>query len=141
MYRRILLCYDGRRESRDALRRGGELAAGLNAETHVLLVSELTYKTSAYAVTTDVQFEAEKTGCQKILEEGLQWLRSRGVEATPHVMFGYPIEVIPRVAQELNVDLIVVGHVARTPFARWWTGPENASLLDRVRCSVLVTVA
>jgi len=141
MYRRVLLCYDGRRESRDALRQGGELAAAMHAETHVLLVSGVTYSASAYAATTEVQFEAEKAGCEKILEQGLRWLRDRGIEPTPHVVFGVPIEVIPRVARELNIDLIVVGHVARTPFARWWAGPENASLLDRVRCSVLVTVA
>jgi len=141
MYRRVLLCYDGRRESRDALRQGGELAAGLNAETHVLLVAGVTYAAAAYAATTEVQFEAEKAACEKILQEGLQWLRDRGVEAKPHVVFGSPIDVIPRIAHELKVDLIVVGHIARTPFARWWAGPENASLLDRVRCGVLVTVA
>ena len=140
MYRRVLLCYDGRRESRDALRLGGELAAGLKAETHVLLVSNATYQATAYGATTEAQFDAEQLSCEKILKQGLEWLRERGVEAIPHVVLGTPIEVIPRVAHELNVDLIVVGHVARSPLARWWAGPENASLLDRVRCSVLVTV-
>jgi nucleotide-binding universal stress UspA family protein len=53
---------------------------------------------------------------------------------------GAPIEVIPRVARELQFDLVVVGHIPRTRFARWWAGAENASLLDRVHCSVLIAV-
>jgi nucleotide-binding universal stress UspA family protein len=140
-YRKILLCYDGRRESRDALRQGGELAAALGAETHVLLVSSVIHNASAYAAVTELQVDVENSACKKILQEGLEWLRERGVEATPHVVLGTPIEVIPRIARELNIDLIVVGHVARSALGRWWAGPENASLLDRVRCCVLVTVA
>jgi len=141
MYRRVLLCYDGSRESRDALRQGGELVAALKAETHVLLVSNVSHRAAAHGVTVEAQLQAERSGCEAILEEGLTWLRERGVQAAAHVVLGEPIEVIPRLAHELEVDLVIVGHVARARLARWWAGPENASLLDRVRCSVLVTVA
>jgi len=141
MYRRVLLCYDGSRESRDALRQGGELVATLRAETHVLLVSNVTHRAAAQGVTVESQLQAERSSCDATLQEGLAWLRERGVTATPHVVLGSPIEVIPRIARELEADLVVVGHVARTRLARWWAGPENTSLLDRVRCSVLVTVA
>jgi nucleotide-binding universal stress UspA family protein len=41
----------------------------------------------------------------------------------------------------MQTDLVVVGHRARTGLARWWTGPENTQLLDRVRCSILVAVS
>jgi nucleotide-binding universal stress UspA family protein len=141
MYRRVLLCYDGSRESRDALRLGGELVAALKAETHVLLVSNVTHRAAAQGVTVESQLQAERSTCNAILQEGLAWLRERGVEATPHIVLGSPSEVIPRIARELEVDLVVVGHIARARLARWWAGPENASLLDRLRCSVLVTVA
>jgi nucleotide-binding universal stress UspA family protein len=136
--RKILLCYDGGRESLDALRQGGELFAALGAETHLLVVSSVFHKAAVYAPITEMQLTAEESVCQNILAEGLQWLRERGVAAIPHFELGVPIEVIPRVASELNVDLIVVGQVARSKIRRWWAGPENASLIDRVRCAVLV---
>jgi len=141
VYRRVLLCYDGTRESRDALRQGGELAAALRAETHILIVSNVTHQAAVHGVPVAPQLQVERTNCDAILREGLEWLRKRGVEATPHMRMGSPIEVIPQVAQELRTDLVIVGHVARTRLARWWAGPENASLLDRVRCSVLIAVA
>lgn len=140
MYRRVLLCYDGSRESRDALRQGGDLVATLRCETHVLLVSNVVYRAAAHSVAVETLFEAERSACDATLKEGLEWLRQQGVDATPHVVMGSPIAVIPRVARELNVDLIVVGHVPRTRVARWWAGSENASLLDQVHCSVLITV-
>ena len=140
VYRRVLLCYDGSRESRDALKQCGDLVATLRAETHVLLVSSAAHRAATYTVTLESAYEAEHAACSTILKEGLDWLRERGVDATPHVEMGSPLEVIPRVARELQIDLVVVGHIPRTRFARWWAGPENGSLLDRVHCSVLVAV-
>jgi hypothetical protein len=40
----------------------------------------------------------------------------------------------------LGVDLIVVGHRPCGPIARWWAGPGNSQLLDRVDCSILVSI-
>jgi nucleotide-binding universal stress UspA family protein len=140
VYQRVLLCYDGSRESRDALKQGGELVAALKAETHVLLVSTVSYRAAAHAVVTEVLFDAEHSACDTVLKEGLDWLRERGVEATPHIVMGWPSDVIPQMARELDVDLIVVGHIPRTRFARWWAGQGNASLLDRVHCSVLIAL-
>jgi len=41
----------------------------------------------------------------------------------------------------LKADLIVVGHKPCGVLARWWAGPGNGLLLDRVSCSVLVAIA
>jgi len=41
-------------------------------------------------------------------------------------------------ANELHVDLVVVGHRCRTGLSRWWMGAGNTPLLDRVSCSILV---
>jgi hypothetical protein len=37
--------------------------------------------------------------------------------------------------------LIVVGHKHRTRLARWWSESDEESLLERIRCSILVAVA
>jgi nucleotide-binding universal stress UspA family protein len=140
VYQRVLLCYDGSSESRNALRHGGDLVAALKCETHILLVSNVFYRAAAHSVVVEGSFDAERSACDTTLKEGLGWLRQRGVDATPHVVLGQPSEVIPRVARELYVDLIVVGHTPRSRFARWWAGPENASLLDCAHCSVLIAL-
>jgi nucleotide-binding universal stress UspA family protein len=140
VYRRVLLSYDGSRASRDALKQVGDLVATLNCETHVLLVSDVAHRAASQGLAVETLCDAERSACEAILNEGLEWLRQRGVDATTHVELGSPIEVIPRIARELSVDLVVVGHIPRTRFARWWAGPENVSLLDRVHCSVLVAL-
>jgi nucleotide-binding universal stress UspA family protein len=53
---------------------------------------------------------------------------------------GRPAEQIAKIARELAVDLIVVGHRPAGMLARWWAGPGNAQLLDLVECSILVSI-
>ncbi|TAL56882.1 universal stress protein [Pandoraea sp.] len=141
-YNRILLCYDGSREGRKALRCGANLALDLKAETHVLAVVDIISNVAqSGGIMADVTCSAIETTTREILEEGVQWLTSRGVNATGHLAHGRPIEEIPRLAEKLNADLIVVGHQTRGTLARWWAGgSESAMLLDRVSCSLLVSV-
>jgi nucleotide-binding universal stress UspA family protein len=60
------------------------------------------------------------------------------VNAQGHFAFGHPIDEIANLANELQVDLVVVGHRCRTGLSRWWMGAGNTPLLDRVSCSILV---
>jgi nucleotide-binding universal stress UspA family protein len=41
----------------------------------------------------------------------------------------------------MDADLVVVGHRPRSALSRWWSSSEEASLLDRVSCSVLAATA
>jgi nucleotide-binding universal stress UspA family protein len=75
-----------------------------------------------------------------ILQEGVEWLRERGLQAQGHFAFGHPIDEIAALAESLQVDLVVVGHRCRNGLARWWMGAGNTPLLDRVKCSILVAV-
>ncbi len=55
---------------------------------------------------------------------------------------GEPVEEICRLAKELSVDLIVLGHNQNTSFAaRWWKGSVGASLLDYSPCSLLIALS
>jgi nucleotide-binding universal stress UspA family protein len=49
---------------------------------------------------------------------------------------------IPAMANQLNVDLLVVGHRPQGMLARWWLrGASNTyALLDQVRCSIHVAM-
>lgn len=54
-----------------------------------------------------------------------------------HLARGAPEEVIPRLAETLRADLIILGTVARTGVSALVLGNTAETLLHRVRCSVL----
>jgi nucleotide-binding universal stress UspA family protein len=136
-YKSILLCYDSTREGRRALIQGAELAQGLGAETHLLAIAS---GAAVSALPSDVGMRQEEASIKEVLRDGVERLRGRGLTATGHLVFGNPIDQIPCVARKLGVDLIIVGHRPCGVLARWWAGPGNAQLLDRVACSVLVSI-
>lgn len=139
---KILLCYDGSREGRKALRDGANLALDLKAETHVLAVVDMRSSIAQSAgLLTDMACGRFEDAARDILREGVEWLTERGVPAQGHFAFGHPIDEIAGLAQSLQVDLVVVGHRCRTGLARWWMGSGNTPLMDRVSCSILVAVS
>jgi nucleotide-binding universal stress UspA family protein len=86
--------------------------------------------------------EEEKKRTQAVLDEGIANLQQQGFKATGHLAVGEPVEEICRLAKELSVDLIVVGHNQNTSFAaRWWKGSVGASILDYAPCSLLVALS
>jgi nucleotide-binding universal stress UspA family protein len=140
-YQKILLCYDGTREGRKALRQGANLAIALKAETHVLAVVDMRSSIAQSAgLLTDMACGRFEDAARDILQEGVDWLTERGLPAQGHFAFGHPIDEIANLAERLHVDLVVVGHRCRNGLARWWMGAGNTPLLDRVSCSILVAV-
>jgi nucleotide-binding universal stress UspA family protein len=87
-----------------------------------------------------MNFELDELEANKTLQQGIDRLRAWGVLATGHSEVGSAVEHIARVARSIHADLIVVGHQPQGIFARWWTGENHASLLDRVECRVLFEV-
>src|SRR5580698_6057363 len=109
-YQKILLCYDGSREGRKALRCGADLALDLKAETHLLSVVDMRSSIAQSAgLLTDVACGSFEKTARDILQEGVDWLTERGVSAQGHFAFGHPIDEIANLATELQVDLVVDG--------------------------------
>jgi nucleotide-binding universal stress UspA family protein len=131
-YKKILLCYDGSREGRKALRCGADLALDLKAETHLLSVVDMRSSIAQSAgLLTDVACGSFEKTARDILQEGVEWLTERGVTAQGHFAFGHPIDEIANLANELHVDLVVVGHRCRTGLSRWTA--SRAAFWWRVR--------
>jgi nucleotide-binding universal stress UspA family protein len=139
VFSKILLCYDASREGRRALIQGAELAQQVGAETHLLAIAPA-FVGSMVDRPSEVAIRQHEKNIKDVLREGVERLHARGLSATGHLVFGNPIDQIPAVARRLGVDLIVVGHKPCGPIARWWAGPGNAQLLDRVDCSILVSI-
>jgi nucleotide-binding universal stress UspA family protein len=137
---RILLCYDGTSEGRAALRCGALLARELQASTHLLAILDHSYWTRGFEILSPVAFDLDDHAAEKILKEGVATVSDWGVTTTGHVLVGNPIDEISKLARELDIDLIVIGHRHGSAFMRWWTGENHALLLDRVNCGVLFEI-
>jgi nucleotide-binding universal stress UspA family protein len=85
--------------------------------------------------------QSEDKRASALLDEGVRWLRDRGVSATGSVEYGHAVDCIAATAERIAADLIVVGHRNRSRLARWWSQSDEESLLERVRCSILVAQA
>ena len=142
-YRKILLAYNGSQEGKRALFECADLAAFLQAETHLLAVASMPpslFLTEGFV--PEELLEEEKKRTQSVLDEGIRTLRDRGFKASGHLAVGEPVEEICRLAKALRTDLIVVGHNQNTSFAaRWWKGSVGASLLDYAPCSILIALS
>jgi nucleotide-binding universal stress UspA family protein len=139
-FNRILLCYDGTREGQHALADGARLAQELAAQVHVLSVIDNSAWVQGADITSAIPVDMINDSVKSVLDEGLKKLAAKGIHATGHFAIGDPLDQIPYFAKELNVDLIVVGHHRAGRLARWWGGRTDGLLLDRVSCSVLVTM-
>jgi len=138
MYQNILLCYDGTAEGRRALRQGADVALCMKAHTYLLAICRNLLSTAVPEGVTPQLVNAEQSTASQLLTEGVQWLKDRGLAADGQLVYGNPMVHIPEVAKRINADLIVVGHRYRTRLAKWWSEEEEATLLTRVSCSLLV---
>jgi nucleotide-binding universal stress UspA family protein len=142
MFKRIMLCYDGSVTGRKGLKLGSELAQLVNAQVSVLSIIPNTAanpSTVAASVGTIclVDHESEHRAS---LDECICSLQSRGVQAEGFLAHGNIIDEIAAYSKRLSADLIVVGYYPKSTGGRWWSGPERASLAERVSCSVLIAI-
>jgi len=75
---------------------------------------------------------------QARLEQARSYLEGRGLAADLVPTKGTPADAIIRLAQERNVDLIVVGSRHKGFFERLVEGSVNQNVLRRAGCDVLV---
>jgi nucleotide-binding universal stress UspA family protein len=142
MFKRVLLCYDGSKAGRRALRRGAELAVLVNAHVYVLcivpegLVDPVVLAgASGHACLVD-----QDHGFRQMLDESVAWLRSRGVAAEGFLATGNTIEQILAYAKRLAIDLIVLGHYPKPSGGFWWSSAQRGSLAERAKCCIFVAV-
>ena len=139
LYDNIVLAYDGSLDGRRALREGAELAAQFKARTHLLAVVN---HSAGMAIGQGFEARglaaAEVSHFQQTLDEGVTILKRFGLEASGYLIQGDPVDEIVKLAQSVNAELVVVGHRERGALARWWRTPVSMSLLDKLKCSVLI---
>jgi nucleotide-binding universal stress UspA family protein len=138
MYKKVLLAYDGSIEGRRALREGAKLAQFCGAEVFLLAVVETASSLAPLEGGVMISMDDQYVTYEAILAEGVERLRSMGFTPTARLGMGAPGPEIVGVAEEIDANLVVVGHRPKGPLARWLFGNVGTYLVRHLRCSVLV---
>jgi nucleotide-binding universal stress UspA family protein len=112
----------------------------MQCEAHLLAICRSLVTTAIPDGVTPSLVQCEERDATALLDEGVRWLQERGVRAEGALEFGNAVECIAEAAERVGADLVIVGHKPRGRLARWWTESDEATLLERLRCSVLVAV-
>ncbi len=139
VYERILLAYDGSAEGRAALREGALVAKRCGAQVYLLsVVAEapgVLLAEGVFAGPGGQEWEVYR----KVLEDGVERLRSIGLAPVATMVTGEPAAEIGAYAKKIDADLVVVGHRRPKFLERWWSGSLGANLMDHTRCSLLIS--
>ena len=140
MFRRILVAFDGSAASRLALDECMRLAPGTDSDVHLV---GILHPPPIYLLAGEFVAEPPADDGREALEADLDAARAQlsnaGIKVHAQLQSGDPIDIITRVAQQLDIDLVILGHPRSTRFAqRWWRGDVDALLIERIRCSILL---
>jgi nucleotide-binding universal stress UspA family protein len=142
MYSHILVAFDGSDNGHEMLEEAVALAAVSRAKVELASIAQLSSSEvlAETALPTGIQPAAEKD-LQAALVQVAQKFAARGCAVETHLIVGRdPAATIRGLAQDLKVDLIVLGHHRQGTLSRLWNGSVGQSLLTDAPCSVLIAV-
>ncbi|ASQ90679.1 universal stress protein UspA [Prosthecochloris sp. GSB1] len=139
--RKILCPLDFSDASHKAVRYAREFAKGMGAGLFLLNVVE----PRPMAVDMSLSYVPLEEDLEKAAREDLEEVamaeRQQGVEVEADVVIGTPSEVILERAEELDVNLIILGSHGKTGLSRLLMGSVAESVVRKARCPVLIVKA
>jgi nucleotide-binding universal stress UspA family protein len=82
--------------------------------------------------------EAVREACEELLDKQSERLRNAGWAGSTLLRSGHPADEIVRAADELDIDLVVVGSHGLTGIKRYLLGSVSSRVLEYAPCSVLI---
>lgn len=127
------------------------LATANHAEVHLVHAWRTLTESYVHTLLSDVSPEERDEfveELQHLHEEGMRALLADAAGAgleealaftspATHVIKGDPREVVPALARDLDVDLTVMGTMARTGIAGFFMGNTAEAIIDQLHCSLL----
>ena len=144
MYRNILLAYDGSESGQRALLESQDIAQWSQARLTLVAVVPVDADTLGLGyeyLPAFVIVPEQKKKYQRLLDDGVSHLTSKGFRATGSLLSGDVVSEIANHAKTIKADLIVVGHRQEKSWVqRWWSNSTAKSLVEVAPCSVLMVV-
>lgn len=140
MFHSVLVATGGSPWSDNAVKYAIGLARDYRLEVVILHVLTETppYFIAEAGTSLDSLLEGSEEAGRRIVDEAADWAAEAGIEYDTELVWGRVPEVICRVAQERNCDLIVVGSRGLTGFKRLMLGSISNAVAAKAPCPVLV---
>lgn len=136
---KILAATDGSPQAHQAVRLAVDLSSREGAELHLIHVGELAAMYHPEMRGYAYRHEASEKEARRLLEGELERLRSTGVNvAQAHLRMGRADVEIIDLAEELGVDVIVIGSRGLGGIRRALVGSVSDSVMHHAHCPVLV---
>ena len=138
MYKKILVPTDGSDFAKDAQLHALFLAKVSGAEIIALSVSE-NHFINGISVSEEIEQinQILTDRCKKDLEE-FEDMNDEGVKISSVIKEGSPAKTILEVAEEEDIDLIVIGSSGKSGFDRFILGSVSDKVVNAAKCPVLV---
>ena len=138
MYKKILVPTDGSDFAKDAALHALFLAKVSGAEIIALSVSE-NHFINGISVSEEIEQinQILTDRCKKDLKE-FEDMNDDGVKISSVIKEGSPAKTILEVAEEEDIDLIVIGSSGKSGFDRFILGSVSDKVVNAAKCPVLV---
>lgn len=137
--KKILIPIDGSKNSKRALSEGKKLSELLGSEITILYVEpEPKFRGPYSEIYMTVETERKEEVGKKVINEGLELLKDHSTPVNSKFEFGDPADKIIEVAENENVDLIVMGSRGLSAIKRFVLGSVSNKVLNHADTSVLI---
>jgi nucleotide-binding universal stress UspA family protein len=137
MFKKILIGYDGYEGSLLALEKGLHLAEELKAEVIVLSVASIPEYAETISEVEEAKEQAKKYYAD-VLSDVERLVKGKDLKVQTLIRFGKPAEVILHTAEEMGIDLIILGPSKYSYLRRRILGSTADKVVERAHCSVLI---
>jgi len=144
VFRRILVAFDGSKDSQKAIGLACSLALKFGSE--VTIVHVFSSPSVGYSATSGMPIpdykaleDAKKAAAKEVLSKGLQLAAQEMVDAKGELIEAPSVvEALVEFAEEKKADLIVAGTRGMTGFRKLILGSVSTGLVNHAHCQVLI---
>jgi nucleotide-binding universal stress UspA family protein len=136
MIAKLLVAYDGSKQSDKAFEVALDIASKYSAKMIVLAVARP--PEPPVAVEMAAVLETAAAYYQEHFKRLSEQTAASGIEAIFQVKVGHPAEQIVQVAHKEQADAIVMGHRGETLLQKWLLGSVAKRVLSYAHCTVII---
>ena len=136
MIKKIMVAYDGSKESYSAFLLGIDMAKKF--EAYIEVFSVVRALDPPESIETDDNLIRGSEYYEKLLQKLIQESKDKGITINTQIAMGHPAEEIIQHAEKDGFDLIVIGHQTKNIFGRWFLGSISDKVIHHAPCNVIV---
>ncbi|AFM02217.1 MULTISPECIES: universal stress protein [Desulfitobacterium] len=139
MLQKILLAFDGSKNSLKAAEYALIMAQNNNAEVEIVHVRESVTSYSTRVIYDAAEMEKELVSeAEEIMAQAIDKFKDTGITFTTSIRTGDPAEVICEEAEKIDATEIVIGSRGMNAVSRFFVGSVSLKVLSHAHCTTIV---